>query len=259
MLLPRPVRSVSGSVVETIDGQNWRVNEWIPSGPPLSAPVNEAIAREAGAVLARLHALAPRPDRPMEAWYTPINTLQEWAALATRAAAQQVAWAGLLGGVQAHLADLWNMAANATSRPPTVLCHCGFGPTNARPAADGRLVVVGWEHAGALPSRWELAGALLAWSVGPHGGVPDAVAARSFMSGYRAVASCDPPLDLPCFSASAAAWLNYAYGQVHCALETSDAEQLRFIDRNVRHLLQHAPSMALFEGVLEAVGASGVD
>jgi len=29
VMLPRPVRSISGHVIELVDGQNWRVNAWI--------------------------------------------------------------------------------------------------------------------------------------------------------------------------------------------------------------------------------------
>jgi hypothetical protein len=36
--LPAPVRSASGAVVEVIDGSQWRVYEWLRSGPPLAAP-----------------------------------------------------------------------------------------------------------------------------------------------------------------------------------------------------------------------------
>jgi Phosphotransferase enzyme family len=252
VLVPRPVRSVSGSIVECIDGQNWRVNEWVPSGPPLSAPVNDAIAREAGALLARLHALALRPDRPMEPWYTPINTPDDWAALAASASAHQLEWAATLDAVLPSIRDLWSMATSVAP-PPSVLCHCGFGPTNARLAHDGGLLVLGWEHAGAFPPMWELANALLAWGVGPHRKATDAVATRSFINGYRCVAGYVPALDLTCFTAEAAAWLNYAYGQIRCALETADPDQRQFMYRNVRHLLRHAPSVALFERVLESV------
>jgi len=110
VLLPRPVRSVTGAVVECVDGRNWRVNAWIEAGPPLSAPVSAAIARQAGALLARLHALALAPDRPMEAWYRPIKTADDWAALAVRASALNLEWASAFGQLQDKIADLTHMA-----------------------------------------------------------------------------------------------------------------------------------------------------
>jgi len=55
ILLPRPVLSVSGAIVESIERHNWRVNAWIESGPPLAAPVGAPIAAKAGSILARLH------------------------------------------------------------------------------------------------------------------------------------------------------------------------------------------------------------
>ena len=257
VLVPRPVRSVSGSIVECIDGQNWRVNEWVHSGPPLSAPVNDAIARQAGALLARLHALALQPERLMEPWYIPINTPDDWAGLAASASAHQVDWAATLDGVLASIGDLWSMATSVAP-PPNVLCHCGFGPTNARLARDGGLLVLGWEHTGAFPPMWEVANALLAWGVGPHRNAAYAVAARSFIDGHRGVTGYDPALDLTCFTAEAAAWLNYAYGQVRCALDTTDPDQRQTMHRDVRHLLRHAPSVALFERVLDIVSTTGV-
>jgi hypothetical protein len=255
MLLPRPVRSRSGGVVETIEEQSWRVNAWIAAGPPLSAPVRASIASRAGRLLAQLHALRLRPERPMEAWYTAINTPEDWSALAASAAAQRVDWAPALEGLLVVVSDLWRLAT-CVAPPPTILCHCGFGLSNVRVARDGTLAVLGWEHAGAFPPSWELAGALLAWSVGPHADDPDVPAARALVDGYEAASGSPVALDLTCFGAHAAAWLNYAYGQVRCALETSDIDERRAKHRGVRHLLQHAPRVTLFERVLASANTS---
>jgi hypothetical protein len=51
---------------------------------------------------------------------------------------------------------------------------------------------------------------------------PDAVAGRALWDGYRAEAAGPAALDLTCFAARAAAWLNYAFGQIYCALDTTD-------------------------------------
>ena len=257
VLVPRPVRSMSGAIVESIDVKSWRVSEWVRSGPPLSAPVSDALAHQAGALLARLHALALQPDRPMEPWYTPINTPEEWAALADSASANRVDWAASLQDLLEDVADLWRMATTAAP-PAPILCHCGFGPANTRVARDGRLVVLGWEHAGGFPPNWEVANAIVAWCVGPQRNAADAQAARSFINGYRSIMGNSPALDLSCFTAEAAGWLNYAYGQIRCALDTADPDQRQFTHRNVRHLLQHAPSVAWFERVLDGVSTTGV-
>jgi hypothetical protein len=50
--LPAPVRSSSGAVVEAIEGSQWRVYEWLKSGPPLAAPVSATITRAVGDILA---------------------------------------------------------------------------------------------------------------------------------------------------------------------------------------------------------------
>ncbi|GAA3934762.1 hypothetical protein [Actinoplanes auranticolor] len=50
---------------------------------------------------------------------------------------------------------------------------------------------------------------------------------------------------------------NYVSGQIELALEARAAEDVRYTDRNVRHLLTHLPSRATYERVLEAALTEG--
>ena len=53
ILLPAPVRSRSGAIVESVGGHRWRAYGWIHSGPPLAAPVRSAIGGGPAARLLR--------------------------------------------------------------------------------------------------------------------------------------------------------------------------------------------------------------
>jgi len=102
-----------------------------------------------------------------------------------------------------------------------------------------------------MPPSWELATVLEVWTVGPFGDPPNVVAARALLDAYRAGAGHLPALDVSSFSASVSGWLNYVYGQICLALNTTDAERRGFMDRNVSHLLENAPRRAVYERVLE--------
>src|SRR5437899_1222043 len=80
------------------------------------------------------------------------------------------------------MAELCDMATS-TTKPATILCHCGFSPANARLARGGRLALVGREHAGAFPPSWALAQALIDmdWTRGSAGDPPDAVGAHALI------------------------------------------------------------------------------
>lgn len=250
ILLPQAVRSVSGAIVESIEGHNWRVNVWIESGPPLVAPVGAPIAAKAGSILARLHGLALPPEWPIGSWHTPLQTGDEWAALADRASAHGMTWASELRRALPNVVDLCGMTADVEP-PAAIVCHCALAPSNVRVARDGHLALLGWEHAGAMPPSWELANVLEVWTVGPFGDPPNVAAERALLDAYRGEAGHLPTLDISSFAASVSGWLNHVYGQICVALSTTDTEGRSFMDRNVSHLLAHAPRRAVYERVLE--------
>jgi hypothetical protein len=86
--------------------------------------------------------------------------------------------------------------------------------------------------------------------VNPGGGV-NATGARALVDGYRARAGSLPPLSLDTFRGTATALQNYVSGQIDLALNARGEEDVRYTDRNVRHLLTHLPSRATFERVLD--------
>ncbi|MBV8715258.1 MAG: hypothetical protein JOZ65_09345 [Chloroflexi bacterium] len=157
------------------------------------------IAAKAGSILARLHSLALPPDRPIEPWYRPLRTVDDWTALVAQASAQQMSWTAALERLLPELRELTRI--NATVEPSTsILCHCGFGPHNTRVTRNGHLALLGWEHAGAFRPSWEHAGAIIAWAVGQFDDPPNVSAARALLDAYRSKAGHAPALDLTCFS-----------------------------------------------------------
>jgi Ser/Thr protein kinase RdoA (MazF antagonist) len=249
--LPTPVRSRDGAIAESIDGHTWRAYEWLGSGLALSAPASAAVTTQVGAVLATLHGLALPVDR-ISPWHAMRFATMSWPELAEAAGDGHAAWATVLADAVPVLVELDSVGADAEP-PPPVLSHNSFGPGNARLGSDGRLIVVGWEHAGGQPPAWELANALMDWAANPGGGI-NAAGARALAAGYREVAGSLPALDLAAFRGAVTSLANYVSGQVHVALDAKTDEDRRYADRNMRHLLTHLPSRATLEQLLDAAG-----
>jgi len=253
ILLPAPVRSRSGAIVEPVGGHSWRVYEWIHSGPPLTAPVSSAITQEVGRILAKVHRLAlPAPSRispyhtsrRSAGWIAGAGpaTEAEWRELAATARARRADWASALTEAIPALVDLGTIG-EGTPAPPPVLCHNTLSPGKVRLGQGGRLIVVGWEHAGGLPPSWELGDALTHWAVDPDNGV-NVAGARAMIDGYRSEAGSLPPLDMAMFRGHVIGLGNYVFDQVEDALNAREAEDQRHTARSVRHLLAHPPSRA---------------
>jgi Phosphotransferase enzyme family len=243
ILLPTPVRSRSGAIVESIGGHTWRAYQWIHSGPPLVAPVSAAITREVGGILATIHGLALPVDR-ISPWHNSRPSESAWRELEARVRSARAGWAPVVLEAIPTLLDLATIGEGVPT-PPPVLSHNILGPNQVRLGKNGRLVVVGWEHAGGQPPSWELCDALLQWTVG------NAAGARALVEGYRSVAGSLPPLDLAMFRGAISGFLNFAYGQVEMALDPRDADDRWHADRSVRHLLSNPASRATLEQLLD--------
>jgi hypothetical protein len=244
--LPAPVRSTSGAVVEAVGGNSWRVYEWLNSGPPLAAPVSATITRAVGELLATLHGLRI-PVAGICPWSSVRFATATWAELADVAAGKGAGWAPVLAAAVPTLTGLQSVGEGVEPGEP-VLCHNNVMPGNVRVGAGGRLVLTGWEHANGLPPAWELSSALVNWAVDPGGGI-NAAGARALIEGYGPA----PGLSLATFRGAATALQNYVSGQIEIALQAEGAEEVRFTDRNIRHLLTHLPSRETYERLLEVI------
>ena len=260
ILLPAPVRSRSGAVVESIGGHSWRAYEWIHSGPPLIAPVSSTITHEVGGILARIHRLGlPAPGRispyhtshVSAGWIAGAGPVPEaeWRELAAKARAEHAEWTSALTEAIPTLVDLGTIGEGATP-PPPVLCHNTLGPGSVRLGQGGCLIVVGWEHAGGLPPSWELGNALTHWAVDPDNGV-NVAGARAMIEGYQSQAGSLPPLEMAMFRGAVIALGNYVFGQVEDALTARDAGDQRHTARSVRHVLSQLSSPARSRANLE--------
>ena len=248
VLLPAPVRSRDGEVVATIDGHEWRVCVWAHSRPPMAAPASAAVTRTVGAILATIHGLAMPVDR-VSPWHELRLSPVTWAELAERAHTEGAAWAPALAAVVPVLAELETVGAGVPA-PAPVLSHNAMGPGQVRRGQNGSLVVLGWEHAGGQPPAWELAMALMDWTVNPGGGV-NAAGARALVDGYRETAGTLPELDVPSFRGAVTGLANYVCGQVEHALTATGDEDRRYSERSVRHLLAHLPTRAALERLVD--------
>jgi hypothetical protein len=255
ILLPAPVRSRSGSIVESIGGHDWRVYQWLHSGPPLSAPASSSVTREVGRILATIHGLALPVDR-ISPWHHQRLSDVEWPELAAMASAKGASWADELTAAVPNLVDLGTIGEGAPA-PAPVLSHNTLGPNRVRRGPQGRLIVTGWEHAGGQPPSWELGNALMDWTVDPNGGV-NAAGVRALIDGYRAVAGTLPALDMAMFRGAVTSLANYVSGQVHEALNAREGEDQRYADRSLRHLLTHLPTStrAVLERLLDVALAA---
>jgi Ser/Thr protein kinase RdoA (MazF antagonist) len=242
--LPLPVLTPAGEAVVQAGGQHARVYEWADLGRASAPPVGDAAAAEAGRLLGTLHRLALPPTEPDDPWYTALPAARDWAALADRAAAGGVAWAGDLATA---LERIGRLSARAAGPPPAdqrIVCHRDFSPANVLPAADGsHLVVLDWENAGPLDPRCELGYALLAWSTG-HGQVSTSAMA-ALLDGYTAGSGTDPAPETGMFLTAIAATLNFLYVMAEQAV--TDPGHAGFAVQQVSSLLgQDLDDLATF-------------
>src|SRR5688500_10450267 len=83
---PVPVRTPDGGLVRRVLDQTWRVDEWMDLGPTPVRPVRSSIARGVGELLAAIHDVDLRTDRPVGGpWITIRPSEASWATLLERA------------------------------------------------------------------------------------------------------------------------------------------------------------------------------
>jgi hypothetical protein len=112
-----------------------------------------------------------------------------------------------------------------------------------------------WEHAGAIPPRWDFGSTLAFWSEGIPGRV-NAPAARAVLAGYAAEYELPERLDAGIFSAALCASMSWLTSRIRIALTEADDEQRELADRAVPWLLKDLPSRAKYQAVLDAVSPS---
>ena len=247
----RPVRSPAGRIIEPIDGAPWRVYTFPEVGPDPTIPADPRYAAAAGRIVGKVHAMRLPPPGPVVPWLTCVRPESRWRHLQEAAAAAGKPWADQLDRVIPTLLDVSGMVEPAPPAGDLVLSACHYAPNVFCMAGPDDLAVMSWEHAGAIPPRWDFGATLAPWSEGVDGTVNDA-AARAVVAGYAAEFELPAPLDLGIFSAHVCAGLSWLASRIRIALDEADGEQRELADQAVPWLLSHQPSRATFEAVLDA-------
>lgn len=206
---PRTIRASGGAVLAAVDDQLWQVSEWVEAdadAPDLFAPDR---LRALGEALARIHSLRLSPPHDVVPWLTTAPTADAWARLCADVQESDVTWAAEFLALRPELRRLSELVA---STPPSgaVLSHCDLGPANVA-VAGGRLLVLDWERAGAIPPMQELGYVLVQWCR-PLDRRP---LAGHIVSGYREGLP-NPGLDV--FAVAACAWLNFLSAMANAAV-----------------------------------------
>jgi hypothetical protein len=251
-------RSTRGSIIEPIDGPDsrtrWRVFGWTPPGPMPSVPIEGRLAAAAGTIIGRVHALGLPPPRPVDSWLTRRRPESDWWDLHREAARAGARWADALADAIPEIVQVSMVMDRGDPNDTAVMSACHFGPDAFRTAGDD-LVVVSWEHAGAMPPRWDLGQALARWSAGVEADEVNAPAAQALLDAYRGEARGVPmgQVDLGIFSADVSASLSWTATRIHVALHAEDASRRQIAEREIPGLLEAPPSLRRYERILNVL------
>ncbi|HZU73098.1 MAG TPA: phosphotransferase [Acidimicrobiales bacterium] len=255
VVTPRPVRSRQGEVLVTLGERRWRVHEHIKLGPA-SLDATPTVASTAGEVLGVLHRLALPTEQSVAAsptdsiqarWLSWQRSEEQWRLLVARAARAGAAWATRLEQAIPGLVEVAS-ACEDLSDEPVILSKRWFVPDNVRPGPGGVSVVLGWDHAGAIPKRQELGDCLAAFHT-----VEDPGVARAFMAGYRRACPDPPPLGMGMFTTAISAAQNWLATRIEVALYSEDSERRQLAEREVPGLLASPPSLEGYRALLDAI------
>lgn len=251
VLAPVPVRTPEGGLVRRVVDQSWRVDRWMDLGPTPVRPVHSSVAHQVGELLATLHDVAPRTDRPVEGpWITRRPAEASWAALVHRARASKKPWADEFAALSRTVSELSKVTPDAPAAP-AIITNCDIVPEGVRFGPGGDLVVVHWDFAGPLTAEWELASVLLQWAMYSERNLE---AARALMDGYRARSGGESPaLTLRSFNVAITGWLNWAHNQACEAIDPRSEEKAEFAERALRETLDDPLTVAKLSSFLDGL------
>ena len=251
IVTPVPVRALSGGLAETVAGERWRVFTAPAVGPEPSTPADPRYAAAAGRILGRVHTWRLPPEGQVTTWVSEVRPEAAWWRLQEKAEDAGKPWSDRLGEVIPSIVDAYGLVESVESAGEAVLSAAHWAPNAFCTVGSDDLAVMGWDHASAMPTRWEFGGTLAAWSGGVLGQVNHA-AARAFVAGYAETHDVPERLDLGIFSSAVCTAGSWLVSRIRIALFNCDAEPRDLADRAVPWLLNDPPSRANFEAVLAA-------
>lgn len=248
VVAPTPVRSPEGRLIETVQGQNWRVHEWIEVGPTPVTPTPVAVARQIGATYGVLHSLAIPSEAPLGWYLTCRKPAADWDRLLDRARAAGKPWAEQLNQALPILAELRTIELDADGN--FILCNSNLIPEHVRIRHNDELVVTEWDFAGSMTPELELGSALGQWVLRP---TLNRKALLAFREGYEEAAGHWPKLELTSFAVAVSAWLNWMYNTICEAIDPTNADQADVAERGTFDLLNHPMTCASLQELLAAL------
>jgi hypothetical protein len=246
---PTPVRSRHGRLLEPVQGQKWRIHEWIEVGPAPQMPVAAAVARQAGTILGTLHALAIPGEAPVGEYLSSRWSRTAWKALADEARAADKPWAERLRAFLPTLFELGTIEPDIDEKE-LIVCNLVLNPENVRIGHDDVLVVTEWGLAGSLTPSLELGWALTQWALLPS---INRTAIAAFRDGYVSAAGRWPELGMASFGTAVTMYLNWMYQTICASMNARDKDHVAFAERETVDLLDRPMTRASLEELLAAV------
>ena len=251
VLSPRPVRAPDGGLVRRVLDQSWRVDDWMDLGPVPVQPVHSSVARRAGELLAAVHSVAPKTDRPIQGQWVAADarpTEDAWRTLLELARDAHKPWADELAALARSIEELTTITAEA-SPDSVVISNCDIVVEAVRLGPQQELVVLHWDFSGPMVPEWELASTLLQWTTSDH----NTEAGRAFLEGYRARSGNTPSLTLGSFTTAITGWLTWTLHRGWEACSPQPPEKEEFAERAVREALADPLSVGKLESFLQAL------
>ena len=249
IVAPTPVRSPGGRLIETVQGQNWRVHEWIEVGPSPVLPTPTAVARRIGSTYGTLHSLAIPSKAPLSWYLTTRKSDADWDNLLARARAAHKPWTEQLSQTLPLIAELRSIEIDADSND-FILCISNLIPEHVRIGHNDELVVTEWDFAGSLTPEQEIGYALGHWTLRPS---LNPQAAQAFRDGYLQSAGHWPKLELASFAVAVSGWLNWTYNTICEAIDPTDADQAEVTERGTVDLLTRPMTRPILQALLETL------
>lgn len=248
---PSPVRSPQGRLIETVQGEKWRIHEWTEAGPTPVTPTSAAVAHRIGTIYGRLHALAIPSETPIGWFGTRRHSDAEWEKLLDRARAAHRPFAAPLRDALPAIRELHTIELDINPND-LILCNRNIIPEHVRLARGGELLVTEWDFAGSQTPDLELGGALITWMSRPSISGP---AIAAFRDGYVDAAGQWPRLTLASFAAAVTGWLNWTYNSICEAINPTDDDHGVFVEQEANDMLNCPLTLSSVQQLLEVAGA----